>query len=72
MRDDGPRALRTALQEGSKTPEEIAANLLRRLAPDHVWPPSDGSPLWTDYSKIVAAIGRTLDQPFKTRFLVVS
>ncbi len=66
-----PQAITAAMQESDK-PEEIATNVFRRLYPNVAWPPAEGTPLWEQWQTIVAAVGRTLERPFKTHMHVVS
>jgi hypothetical protein len=66
-----PQAIKAAMAESDK-PEEIVTNVFRRLYPNVAWPPPEGTGLWMRWQAIVAAVGRTLDRPFKTHMHVVS
>jgi hypothetical protein len=68
---ESPQAIKAAMKE-SDDPEQIVLNTFRRLYPNMAWPPEPGSPLWDQYQEIVAAVGRTLERPFRTHFTVVS
>jgi len=70
--EEGPKAIELAMQEGATEPTDILANALRRLYPQHHWPPLPGSRLEEDWELMLAAFGRVLEKPFQTRFQVVS
>lgn len=64
--------LRVTLEEGSRDPNEICTNLFRRMFPQHAWPPPPDSVMAARWQQMVAAIGRTIERPFKPHFEIVS
>lgn len=70
--EHAPEMIRATLDEGSRDPHEIVANMFRRLFPQHPWPPPENSPLHSTWNDMVAAVGRSLELPFKPHLEIVS
>lgn len=67
----GPAIIHVCLQEGTESPEEVTANVLRRLFPGHAWPPAPEDPFYSTWRSMNALVGRALDQPTRPHFAVV-
>lgn len=70
--ETAPTLLRATLSEGTRDPEQLVANLFRRLFPESAWPPPEDSPLLGTWNKMVATVGRSLERPFKPHLEIVS
>ena len=68
----GPAMIHVSLQEGTETPEQVTANVLRRLFPEYSWPPEPGDLRFATWQSMNALVGRALDQPIRPYFEVVS
>ena len=68
----GPHLIKMSLQEGNESPEEVAANVMRRLFPNHSWPSPRNDPFYATWINMVAMIGRAIDSPTQPHFGVVS
>lgn len=66
-----PAIIEAALNEGEKNPEVIVNNTLRRLFPKKVWPPKPGDPRFSQWTRMVEAVGRALESPFNPNLHVV-
>lgn len=65
-----PEALEATLAETDDV-DEIVANLFRRAFPMRAWPPEDGE-LAEQWRRIVGAVGRSLQKPFRPHLEAVS
>lgn len=65
-----PDAVAATLRETNDV-DEIVANLFRRAFPAQAWPPEDPD-LREQWGRIVAAVGRTMDRPFRPHLEIVS
>jgi hypothetical protein len=68
----GPALIHVSLQEGSKDPEEVTTNVLRRLFPERPWPPEPDDPVFATWREMNALVGKALDTPVRPHFEVVS
>jgi hypothetical protein len=70
---DAPGALEVSLSEAPDgDPEEVVANLFRRLFPKEAWPPPPDSPRAKQFARMVEGVGRVLEKPVQPHLEIVS
>lgn len=68
----GPRLIQLSLKEGTESPEEVTANVMRRLFPEHQWPPQEDDAFFSTWNAMVVVVGKSLDAPVRPHLEVVS